>query len=90
MNQKIYLKLTRFDGRLCGDFDMLIRCESCDDVEICEVFINEGSEWMLLEKTSLMPMSDSQSPTLIVLIRSAMFQASAKKRRKEFNKRTRK
>lgn len=36
--------LTLFDGRLCGDFDKMPRCESCDDVEICEVFIRDGSE----------------------------------------------
>lgn len=67
-----HLLLTLFDGRLCGDLDKFPLCESCDDDEICDVFISDGSEWMLLEKTSLMPMSESQSPTLIVLIRSAI------------------
>jgi hypothetical protein len=38
-------KLTFFDGKLCGDFDELVSlCESCDDVDICDVFINDGSE----------------------------------------------
>ena len=63
-------QLTLFEGKLWGDLDKNPRCESCDDVEICDVFINDGSEWILLENTSLMPMSDSHSPTLIVLIRS--------------------
>lgn len=65
-------RLTLIDGKLCGDFDKFPRCESCDDDEIKDVFISEGSEWMLVEKTSLTPMSDSQSPTLIVLMRSAI------------------
>lgn len=36
---------TFFDGRLWGDFDELVSlCESCDEVDICDVFISEGSE----------------------------------------------
>lgn len=44
MTQSASLQHTLIDGRLCGDFDKSPRCESCDELEICDVFISDGSE----------------------------------------------